>query len=81
MPFKVTHALSPVHLNTILTPNTAGKFNLTNQVRTVILIVLFQVKPDMLQLRVPVWVSDMDFIQNSAKVAVCTRYGHVSIHL
>lgn len=41
---------------------------------------MFQVKLDMLQLRVPVWVSDMDFLRDSAKVAVCTRYGHVSLH-
>jgi hypothetical protein len=42
---------------------------------------MFQVKPDMLQLRVPLWVSDMDFLRDSTKVAVCTRYGHVSLHV
>lgn len=38
------------------------------------------VKPDMLQLRVPVWISDMDFLRDSTKVAVCTRYGHVRVY-
>jgi len=39
------------------------------------------VKPDKLQLRVPVWISDLDFLRDSTKVAVCTRYGHVSRRL
>ncbi|XP_069677228.1 WD repeat-containing protein 74 [Periplaneta americana] len=38
------------------------------------------VRPDMLQLRVPVWVSDMDFLPGGSKVAVCTRYGHVRLY-
>lgn len=38
------------------------------------------VKPDKLQLRVPVWISDLDFLRDSTKVAVCTRYGHVRVY-
>lgn len=38
------------------------------------------VRPDELQLRVPVWVSDACFIPDTKKVAVCTRYGHVRLY-
>lgn len=38
------------------------------------------VRPDMLQLRVPVWVSDMDFLPGSSKAVVCTRHGHVRLY-
>uniref|UniRef100_A0A1B6CVN9 Uncharacterized protein n=1 Tax=Clastoptera arizonana TaxID=38151 RepID=A0A1B6CVN9_9HEMI len=38
------------------------------------------VRPDELQLRVPVWVSDLVFMPNSEQVAVSTRYGHVRLY-
>ncbi|KAK7792509.1 hypothetical protein R5R35_009919 [Gryllus longicercus] len=38
------------------------------------------VRHDYLELRVPVWVSDIDFLPNSNKVAICSKYGHVRIY-
>ncbi|KAJ9576941.1 hypothetical protein L9F63_006467 [Diploptera punctata] len=38
------------------------------------------VKPDMLQLRVPVWVSDLVFMPDQTKIATCSRYGHVRLY-
>ncbi|PSN30822.1 hypothetical protein C0J52_17326 [Blattella germanica] len=38
------------------------------------------VRPDMLELRVPIWVSDMDFLPDTSKVAVCTRHGHIRLY-
>lgn len=39
---------------------------------------LSQIKPDMLQLRVPVWVSDMTFLPEPNCIALATRHCHVS---
>ncbi|XP_071449887.1 WD repeat-containing protein 74 isoform X2 [Hetaerina americana] len=33
-----------------------------------------------LQLRVPIWVSDIAFMQNSQKIATCSRYGHLRLY-
>ncbi|XP_014259973.1 WD repeat-containing protein 74 [Cimex lectularius] len=38
------------------------------------------VRHDELELRVPVWVTDIVFLTNSQKVAVTTRYGHVRLY-
>nr|XP_053636214.1 WD repeat-containing protein 74-like [Cherax quadricarinatus] len=38
------------------------------------------VKPDMLQLRVPVWVSDIAFLEEKHCVAVSSRYKHVRLY-
>ena len=37
-----------------------------------------QVRPDMLDLRVPVWVSDIAFLEDSRRVATCHRHSAVS---
>nr|XP_034196021.1 WD repeat-containing protein 74 [Osmia lignaria] len=44
---------------------------------------VFQAKnvpPDWLQLRVPVWISDMDFIPTTENIVTVGRYGHVSVY-
>jgi len=38
------------------------------------------VRPNFLQLRVPVWISDIDFILNSNNVVLCTKHGHVRLY-
>lgn len=38
------------------------------------------VRHDNLDLRVPVWVSDIDFMPLSSKVVICSKYGHVRIY-
>lgn len=38
------------------------------------------VRPDMLDLRVPVWVSDMAFMQDSRRVATCHRHSAVRLY-
>lgn len=37
------------------------------------------VRKDMLELEVPIWVSDVTFMSNSSNVAICSRHGYVSI--
>lgn len=35
---------------------------------------------DWLQLRVPIWISDIGFLSNSSReIATCSRYGHVNL--
>ncbi|XP_063598271.1 WD repeat-containing protein 74-like [Penaeus indicus] len=41
---------------------------------------LFQIKPDMVQLRVPVWVSDMTFLKEPNCIALATRHCHVRMY-
>lgn len=36
------------------------------------------VPPDMLQLRMPIWVSDIAFLPNTSLVVTTSKYGHVS---
>lgn len=38
------------------------------------------VKPDMIQLRVPVWVTDMAFLQDHHSVAISTRYKNIRLY-
>ncbi|KAL1123865.1 hypothetical protein AAG570_001635 [Ranatra chinensis] len=38
------------------------------------------VRHDSLELRVPIWVTDITFLQGSKKVAVTTKYGHVRLY-
>ncbi|XP_008557103.2 WD repeat-containing protein 74 [Microplitis demolitor] len=38
------------------------------------------VRHDWLEMRVPVWVSDIGFLPNSSKIAVCSRYGYVRLY-
>lgn len=39
------------------------------------------VRHDWLEMRVPIWVSDIGFLPDSSKIATCSRYGYVSILL
>lgn len=37
------------------------------------------VRHDWLELRVPLWISDIGFFPQSSKIATCSRYGHVRV--
>ncbi|PNF23432.1 hypothetical protein B7P43_G10597 [Cryptotermes secundus] len=75
---KMRH--SPVNADIIAVGGKENDLKLWNLEQKTCTFAAKNVKPDMLQLRVPVWVSDMDFLQDSAKIAVCTRYGHVRVY-
>ena len=45
------------------------------------LFIAKNVKPDSLQLRVPVWVSDIGFLHGSSKLVTTSKYGHVRYFL
>ncbi|CAD6240443.1 GSCOCG00008790001-RA-CDS [Cotesia congregata] len=38
------------------------------------------VRHDWLEMRVPVWVSDIGFLPDSSKIATCSRYGYVRLY-
>lgn len=69
---------SKVNKNLIATGGQENELKLFDLEKKVQIFTAKNVPHDMLQLRMPVWISDICFLPNSNVVVTASKYGHVS---